>query len=292
MKIKRPGAAKRREAITGLMFVSPWIIGLCLFFAFPIFRSFQLCFVNVINMTDYKVEWAGLEHFKEIFETDAWYLKHFLTSMKEMLFQIPLTNVFAIFIAILINKKFPGRTVYRTVFFLPVILGSGFVMSQLLGQGVQGEAMETAENLLLPAQVRIYLGPKFTAFITEFFSLITSVLWKCGVQIIIYLSGLQSVSPSLYEAARVDSATEWEMFWLITMPMLTPIMLLNLVYSLVDYFINSDNALFKHIQNIAFELNEFENSSAMSWMFFLWAILLVGVIFAVMRPFVKKVREG
>ena len=291
MKKQKHGAAKRRETITGLLFVSPWIIGLCAFFAFPIFRSLQLCFVNVVNMSDYSVEWAGLDHFKEIFETDTWYIKHFLTSMKEMLLQIPLTNIFAIFIAILINKKFPGRTVYRTIFFLPVILGAGFVMSQLLGQGVQGEAMETVESVLLPTQIRIYLGPKVTAFITDFLSLITSILWKCGVQIIIYLSGLQSVSPSLYEAARVDSATEWEMFWLITMPMLTPIMLLNLVYSLVDYFINSDNLLFKHIQNTAFELNQFENSSAMSWLFFLWAILLVLVIFAVMRPFVKKVKD-
>ena len=291
MKKQKHGAAKRREAITGLLFVSPWIIGLCAFFAFPIFRSLQLCFVNVVNMTDYSVEWAGLDHFKEIFETDTWYIKHFLTSMKEMLLQIPLTNIFAIFIAILINKKFPGRTVYRTIFFLPVILGAGFVMSQLLGQGVQGEAMETVESVLLPTQIRIYLGPKVTTFFTDFLSLITSILWKCGVQIIIYLSGLQSVSPSLYEAARVDSATEWEMFWLITMPMLTPIMLLNLVYSLVDYFINSDNPLFKHIQNTAFQLNQFENSSAMSWLFFLWAILLVLVIIAVMRPFVKKVKD-
>ncbi len=291
MKKQKHGAAKRREAITGLLFVSPWIIGLCAFFAFPIFRSLQLCFVNVVNMTDYSVEWAGLDHFKEIFETDTWYIKHFLTSMKEMLLQIPLTNIFAIFIAILINKKFPGRTVYRTIFFLPVILGAGFVMSQLLGQGVQGEAMETVKSVLLPTQIRIYLGPKVTTFFTDFLSLITSILWKCGVQIIIYLSGLQSVSPSLYEAARVDSATEWEMFWLITMPMLTPIMLLNLVYSLVDYFINSDNPLFKHIQNTAFQLNQFENSSAMSWLFFLWAILLVLVIFAVMRPFVKKVKD-
>ncbi|MDD4414708.1 MAG: hypothetical protein PHR14_09240, partial [Oscillospiraceae bacterium] len=160
MKKQKHGAAKRREAITGLLFVSPWIIGLCAFFAFPIFRSLQLCFVNVVNMTDYSVEWAGLDHFKEIFETDTWYIKHFLTSMKEMLLQIPLTNIFAIFIAILINKKFPGRTVYRTIFFLPVILGAGFVMSQLLGQGVQGEAMETVESVLLPTQIRIYLGPK------------------------------------------------------------------------------------------------------------------------------------
>ena len=256
MKFKKPTITERREALAGLAFISPWLIGLCLFFAFPIFRSIQLSFVNILNMSEYELEWAGLDHYKYIFREDAWYVKHFATTIKEMLIQIPLTNVFALFIAILLNRNFPGRTVYRTIFFLPVILGSGFIMSQLLGQGVQSEAMETAQNVLLPMEVKIYLGGELTALVTDFLSLITSILWKCGVQIIIYLSGLQSVSPTLYEAARVDSATEWEMFWLITLPMLTPIILMNLIYSVVDCFINADNLLFKHIQNTGFALKE------------------------------------
>lgn len=291
MKFKKPTITERRDALAGLGFVSPWIIGFCLFFAFPIFRSIQLSFVNVLNMSEYQIEWAGLEHYKHIFRVDAWYAKHLVNAIKEMLIQIPLTNVFALFIAILLNKNFPGRTAYRTIFFLPVILGSGFIMSQLTGQGVQGEAMEAAQNVLLPMQVKIYLGGELTALVTDFLSLITSILWKCGVQIIIYLSGLQSVSPTLYEAARVDSATEWEMFWLITLPMLTPIILMNLIYSTVDCFINADNILFKHIQSTGFDLREWENSSAMSWVFFLFVILVVAIIFAIMRPFVNRVKE-
>lgn len=291
MKFKKPTITERREALAGLAFISPWLIGLCLFFAFPIFRSIQLSFVNILNMSEYELEWAGLDHYKYIFREDAWYVKHFATTIKEMLIQIPLTNVFSLFIAILLNRNFPGRTVYRTIFFLPVILGSGFIMSQLLGQGVQSEAMETAQNVLLPMEVKIYLGGELTALVTDFLSLITSILWKCGVQIIIYLSGLQSVSPTLYEAARVDSATEWEMFWLITLPMLTPIILMNLIYSVVDCFINADNLLFKHIQNTGFALKEWENSAAMSWVFFLFVILIVAIIFAIMRPFVNRVKD-
>ena len=291
MKFKKPTITERREALAGLAFISPWLIGLCLFFAFPIFRSIQLSFVNILNMSEYELEWAGLDHYKYIFREDAWYVKHFATTIKEMLIQIPLTNVFALFIAILLNRNFPGRTVYRTIFFLPVILGSGFIMSQLLGQGVQSEAMETAQNVLLPMEVKIYLGGELTALVTDFLSLITSILWKCGVQIIIYLSGLQSVSPTLYEAARVDSATEWEMFWLITLPMLTPIILMNLIYSVVDCFINADNLLFKHIQNTGFALKEWENSAAMSWVFFLFVIIIVAIIFAIMRPFVNRVKD-
>lgn len=291
MKFKKPTITERREALAGLGFISPWLIGLCLFFAFPIFRSVQLSFVNILNMSEYQLEWAGLDHYKYIFREDAWYVKHFVTTIKEMLIQIPLTNVFALFIAILLNRNFPGRTIYRTIFFLPVILGSGFIMSQLLGQGVQSEAMETAQNVLLPMEVKIYLGGELTALVTDFLSLITSILWKCGVQIIIYLSGLQSVSPTLYEAARVDSATEWEMFWLITLPMLTPIILMNLIYSVVDCFINADNLLFKHIQNTGFAMKEWENSAAMSWVFFLFVILIVAIIFAIMRPFVNRVKD-
>ena len=291
MKFRKPTITERRDALSGLAFISPWIIGFCLFFAFPLFRSIQLSFVNVLNMSEYTLEWAGLDNYKYIFREDAWYVKHFVTTIKEMLIQIPLTNVFAIFIAILLNREFPGRTAYRTIFFLPVILGSGFIMSQLLGQGVQSEAMETAQNVLLPMEVKIYLGGELTALITDFLSLITSILWKCGVQIVIYLSGLQSISPSLYEAARVDSATEWEMFWLITLPMLTPIILTNLIYSLVDCFINADNLLFKHIQNTGFALKDFEEAAAMSWMFFLFVIALVGIIFAIMKPFVNRAKD-
>lgn len=289
--LKKYTKTERRNALAGIAFISPWLIGICLFFAFPIFRSLQLSFVNVINMSDYQVEWAALEHYKWIFQSDVWYVKHFWTTIKEMLAQIPLTNVFAIFIAILLNRKFAGRTVFRTIFFLPVILGAGYIMSQLLNQGVQDEAMEAAQNVLLPMEVKIYLGAKGTELVTGFLNLITSVLWKSGVQIVIYLSGLQSISDTLYEAARVDSATEWEMFWLITLPMLTPTILMNLIYSTVDCFINADNALFKHIQNTAFQLNEFENSAAMSWMFFAFVIVVVFVIFMIMRPFIDKVKE-
>lgn len=291
MKLKRYTKSERRAAVSGIIFISPWLIGLCAFFAFPIFRSLQLSFVNVLNMSDYTVEWAGFEHYKYILRNDTWYVKHFISTIKEMLIQVPLTNVFSIFIAILLNRKFPGRSIYRTVFFLPVILGSGYIMAQLLGQGVESEAMEAAQSVLLPMQVKIYLGSTGTELVTGFLDLISSILWKCGVQIIIYLSALQSVSPTLYEAARVDAASEWEMFWLITLPMVTPNILLCLVYSVVDCFINADNALFKHIQNTAFALNEFENSSAMSWLFFIWALLLVAVIFIIMRPFINRVKE-
>lgn len=291
MKIRKLTAMEKRNALAGVGFITPWLIGFALFFAFPLFRSIQLCFVDVLNMSEYEIEWAGLKHFEYIFREDAWYIQTFVATIEDMLSRIPLTNVFALFIAILLNKKFPGRTAYRTVFFLPVILGSGYIMSQLTGQGLQGEAMETAQSILLPMEVKIYLGGEGTALVTKFLSLISSILWKCGVQIVIYLSGLQSVSPTLYEAARVDSATEWEMFWLITLPMLTPIILMNLVYSVVDCFINADNNLFKHIDNIAFGAKEFENASAMSWMFFLFAILLVGIIFLIMKPFVNKVKD-
>ncbi len=292
MKHRRLGMTqRRREALFGLLFISPWLVGLLVFFAYPLLRSVQLSLVNVLDLTGNQVEWAGLSHFKDALTGDAWYVQHYLTSVKTMLYQVPLVNVFALFIAILLNRKFPGRTAYRTIFFLPVILGAGFIMTQLTGQGVQEEAMNSVRDVLLPTQVSIYLGPTGTSLVSGFLTMVTSVLWKSGVQIVIYLSGLQSISHTLYEAARVDSATEWEMFWLITLPMMTPMILLNLVYSVVDCFINADDPLFKHIQNIAFQESRFEDAAAMSWLFFLWVILFVGIIFLIMRRFINHVKE-
>lgn len=282
---------RRREALYGFLFISPWILGVILLFAFPIFRSVQLSFSNITDVAQWSLEGAGLEHYKRALFGDARYFEYYTGTIKSMLIQIPLINVFALLIAVLLNRKFKGRTIFRMIFFLPVLLGTGFIMNQLLGQNVDQESMEVARKVLLPKEVTIYLGPKITNWISEFLNIITNVLWKSGVQIVIYLAGLQGVSHTLYEAARVDSATEWEMFWLITLPMVTPMMLLNLIYTVVDSFSDQDHQLLRYIVSQGFQKEQFEYSSAMAWLFFIFVIILTAVIFLVMQQFVNRVKE-
>ncbi len=283
---------KRKESMNGYLFILPWLIGVAIFFAFPIFRSLQLSFSNVVNYSNYQVEWAGLEHYKKAITGDTYYLSSYFNVIKDMLISVPFINIFALLIAVMLNRKFKGRTIFRALFFLPVILGSGAAMWQLTSQGVNAEAMQTAKDVLIPREVAIYLGAEITDFFTYFLNMISTILWKSGVPIVIYLAGLQGVPTTLYEAARVDAATEWEMFWLITLPMITPMMLLNLVYTVIDTFNDSSNYLLRYINKISFgDRSQFEYAAAMSWLFFVWVIFIIAVIFIVMRPFTQKVKE-
>ena len=284
---------KRKENMNGYLFILPWLIGAAALFIFPIYRSLEMSFSNIINYTDYTIEFAGLEHYKNALTGDTEYLNSLFNNIKNMLQTVPFVNVFSLLIAVMLNRKFKGRTLFRAIFFLPVILGSGFAMSQLMNQGVDQQAMETVKEVLLPRQVAIYLGEELTNAISVFLNLISTILWKCGVPIVIYLAGLQGVPSSLYEAARVDAATEWEMFWLIALPMITPMMLLNMVFTVVDSFTDSQNWLLRLIERTSFSGDfEYEYAAAMAWIFFVWIIALIAVIFLVMRPFINKVKDN
>ena len=282
---------KRKESMNGYLFILPWLIGTALLFVFPIWRSIEMSFSNITDITDYTIEFAGWEHYRKALTGDATYISYYIRNIVSLVETVPFVNVFSLLIAVMLNRKFKGRTVFRAIFFLPVILGSGFAMQQLMNQGVDQEAMSTVKEVLIPREVAIYLGHEATQAISTFLDLISTILWKCGVPTVIYLAGLQGVPSTLYEAARVDAASEWEMFWLITLPMITPMMLLNLVYTVIDSFSDSENIMLYYINDKSFSDMQFEYASAMAWLFFLWIIVLVAIIFFIMRPFVNKVKD-
>lgn len=282
---------KRKESMNGYLFLLPWIIGTLLLFVYPIFYSLRLSFSTITNYTENTMVWTGVEHYVRAFTSDAKYLLFYSNNIKTMLQTVPFVNVFSLIIAVMLNRKFKGRTLFRAIFFLPVILGAGFAMSQLVDQGVNQEAMQTVKDVLIPREVAIYIGAEATNAISTFLDLVSSILWKSGVPIIIYLAALQGVDSSLYEAARVDAAGEWESFWLITLPMITPNILLNLVYTVIDSFSDSQNQLLKYVNDVSFsDRYEFEYAAAMAWLFFVWIIVLIAVIFLVMRPFTNKLK--
>ncbi len=288
---KKFWSLKRKESMNGYLFLLPWIIGTALLFVFPIFYSLRLSFSTITNYTQNTMEWTGIEHYVRALTSDAKYLLYYSSNIKTMMQTVPFVNVFSLIIAIMLNRKFKGRTVFRAIFFLPVILGAGFAMSQLVDQGVNKEAMQTVKDVLIPREVAIYIGAEATNAIATFLDLVSTILWKSGVPIIIYLAALQGVDSSLYEAARVDAAGEWESFWLITLPMITPNILLNLVYTVIDSFSDSQNHLLKYVNDVSFSNRyEFEYAAAMAWLFFLWIMVLIAIIFLVMRPFTNKLK--
>ena len=288
--VRRPSFAKA-SARDGLIFIAPWLIGTVLFFAFPLIYSLTLSFFELENGTMFKFQFEGIKFYKDSVLSDVYFVPKFIKSVQTVLINTPLLNVFALGIALLLNSKIRCRGFFRAMFFLPVMLGTGYIMQQLLGMDVQQETVEMARGVLLPNSVMQYLGPTVSGYLTMFLDRITIILWGSGVQILLYITGLQSVSASIYEAAQMDAATKWETFWLITLPILAPTILLNLVYTVIDNYTNSSNEVIDYILELAFERSRFELSSAMGWLYFVACLLFIGIVFLIMRRFVKGVTE-
>lgn len=286
---RRKMSLKRRRTLEGLMFVAPWIIGALLFFVYPLFVSLRLSVSDMVTLKGFVMEWTGFKHFQDLFFWNTTFIPKLMTAIRDTLINTPITLVFSLFIAILINQKMKGRGFFRTVFFIPVLLGSGYVMNQLLGIGVGNVVTNQVEGFLTDSLMPM-LGPTFTNAIQDFLNRITVVLWKSGVQIILFLSGLQGIPGSLYEAAKCDGATAWENFWKITLPIISPIILLNFIYTMVDGFTDSNNEVLNMIIG-NFNSAKFNEGAAMGWIYFLFTFTLCGIAMLILRRRVYNIGE-
>lgn len=271
---------QRRRTLEAVMFLAPWIIGTLVFFVNAIFSSIKLSFSEIVQLRGFVMKWTGTTNYQYIFMYDINFMPTFLTVVKDTLLNTPLVLVFSLIIAMLINRPMPGRGFFRTCFFIPVLLGSGYVMQQLLEIDATGSV---GMGIELPGVLQEMLGTTLVTAVQPFLDRITLILWKSGVQIILFLAGLQGISSSLYEAAKCDGATQWEMFWKITLPMISPIILLNFVYTLVMYFTSSDNKLVDYILKQVFKNLEYGRGAAMGWVYFLFIFVMCGVIFGVLK---------
>lgn len=279
----------RRKALVGFTFVLPWLIGFLALFLFPLVRTILISFGQAgTNMLSVKL--TGFQHYVYAFTEDIGFLPKFFIVIRDTLVNSVLIIILSFYISTLLNRKVKGRGVFRVICFLPVMLGTGFVMQLLLNQNVDSSSINTVKELLLPKEVVMYLGPDITNAVMFFLDQLTVILWHSGVQILIFLSGLQSIPSTLYEAAKVDSATEWESLWFITMPMMAPMFLLNIVYTIVDSFNDSGNQLSEHIRQYAFKWSQQEYAAAMGCIYLTFVLLIVGVIFLCFRRSMESIK--
>ena len=280
-----------RKEMSGYIFLSPWLIGSVFLLFVPMIYSLWLSFARIDDITNLKTAFVGLDNYKRAFLTDV----DFLYSLKKIISHeviiMPLILIFSLIIAIMISRNIKMRGMFRVIFFLPVVLGTGNVMQQLLNQGVDSLSIQDVTRTLLSPQIQEYIGAGATKVVSVFLGTITTVLWRSGVQIIIFLAGIQKIPNSLYESARVDSATEWEMFWKITLPMLAPILLLNIVYTIIASFAER-SPMVEYLLYIGFNKGEFEYSAAMGWSYFVFILAIIGIAFLIMKPFVKNVTDN
>lgn len=302
--MKKPSklSVTQRHNIKGLYFMIPFILGILFFYIEPIISSITFAFSKVtVDLDGYTSEFIGLENFKYAFTKDANYTTVLSRDLMNLLWKTPVIIILSLFLALLINKKFKGRLFVRAVFFLPVIFSNGVLLDVIQNDAVVQSAVSATSVLDSGVAVsqtqglsELLIQAGFAEEIIEFTTMVTdsffSLVWNSGVQMLIFLSGLQSISPSLYEAASVEGASGWETFCKITVPMLSPMILLNIIYTIVDSYASTSNGVIKLVINSISD-NRFGNASAMAWTYFLVIGVIIGIVFFVSSRAGKPQKE-
>ena len=300
-KEKKPKGLKisyeRRKMVYGYGFLAIWIIGTIYFFIKPLIVSFIYSLNETsITLGAMQLKFIGIQNYIDTFTKDTDYVDALLAVLKDTLWKTPLIIIFSIFIAVILNQKFRGRTFARAVFFLPVIIATGPVMSIINGDmdssGYAGGAdqFSTMFETDMAGALLSFLGVyNISDSVTEVISLITSdifnLVWNSGIQIIIFLAALQNIPFSAKEAAQIEGATGWEFFWKITLPYISPMIIANLIYTIVDSFIDPANGVMALVLQQASAWNH-GYSAAMAWAYFLIVILALGIVLPIVNKFV------
>lgn len=286
MKLKKL-SLEQKNRYYGLYFILPWFIGFLFLFMVPLISSFRYSLSNLqVSNEGFTLEFIGLANFREALLSHESYVRMLTESVLNIVVNTPLIIIFSLFFAVILNQKFRGRVLARAIFFLPVILASGIIASIENGDLMQsvvrnandmtGGGLSVLKNLDLTIMLlESGMSPILIEYLTGAVSRIYEIVSQSGVQILIFLAGLQSISPSLYEAAKIEGSTGYEAFWKITFPMLSPLILTNLVYTIVDSFISDQTS--RLVVDTAFKSFNFGLSAAMSWIYFAVIALILWV---------------
>jgi len=279
-----------RNAVTGYLFILPFIIGFLAFMFLPITESLRMVFSNVEIDTvkkGFSMTFTGLDNLNRVLLIDAQFNRMLIEEIGRMMLIVPAVIIFSLFIALILNQEFKARGLVRAVFFLPVIISSGVMigletnnsllnsMSDIIKQGnlMKSSVTGVLEEILVAEGA----AEKYMAYIFRIINQIYDIAMASAIQIIIFLSALQTIPVSMFEAAKIEGATSWECFWKITFPMVSSLIMVNVVYSVVDYFIRTDNRVMEYINIALVQRLEFGFSTAMAWIYFLIVILVIGI---------------
>ncbi len=298
-KKRKIASLDKRKARVGWLFVLPFVIGfICIYF--PIIKNsiwYSFNHLNIIPTGGFTLEFVGLKNYSEALFKDTSFIETLVKGIGELIIDIPAILLFSLFMAVLLNQKMVGRGAFRAIFFLPVILATGFMTSlglmdtiggAMTGGIDDGSGGSTTNEIVSALDLQVLfsnmkVGTDLVKYVVEMINKIYSIVNRSGVQMLIFLSGLQSISPAIYEACKIDGASGWETFWKITLPMISPMILVNAVYTVIDAFTIESNTVMLYIQSS----NRGDDiQGAMSWIYFLIVILIIAIVSAIMSMFV------
>ncbi len=291
---KHPPTVAQRKARLGRLFILPFTLGFLFFFLQPLLMSLYYSLSNISLVGGFSVTFSGFGNYKRLLLEDQDYLPLLTYSLRQMVVQVPLIILFSLFIAMILNQKFRGRAFVRAIFFLPVIVSSGIIISILkqdvFSQSIMSGSAQTAyifkssgiEEILLNTS----LPTSITNYVTDVINGIFDMLWKTGVQILIFLAAIQSVPGQLYEAAKIEGATGWESFWKVTFPMISPMILVNVIYSIIDSFTDYTNSMMIQIMKVGFNQQRIADGCAMAWFYMAVVLAILGVVTLVINKLI------
>jgi len=308
-KRRKIASLDKRKARVGWIFVLPFLIGF-VFIYLPLLKdSLVLAFSDMVFMSEGGVDFhfVGFNNFKYALFTDTGFVQTLVTGIGELVFEVPAILLFSLFMAVLLNQKMMGRAAFRAIFFLPVVLATGImeiieagnILGSYMGEtsGIDDGSGSSAASQIVSAMdieslfESMKVGTELVSYVVQIINDIYAIVNRSGVQMLIFLAGLQSISPAIYEACKIDGATGWETFWKITFPMISPMILVNAVYTIIDSFTTESNTVMTYIANITTSSNSDEIRTAMSWMYFLIVVLILAAVAGIMSMYVFYQRK-
>ncbi len=308
-KRRKTASLDKKTARGGYLFTLPFIIGFIVIYIPVVFESFLYSLTTIERITSgdtYQLLWVGLANYQEALFQDPSYVQILTSGLLQLLFDVPAILVFSLFMAVLLNQKMVGRAAFRAIFFVPVILSTGLISTIDSGNqsllnymtdtstGIStGASNQTGVTEIVNAMDIKYLfsnmkiGSGIADYVVDVINHIYDIVNRSGVQMLIFLAGLQSISPAIYESCNVEGASSWETFWKITFPMISPMILVNLIYTIIDALTASSNSVMSYINSVYSTQSGQENLSvAMAWIYFAIVIFFVALAAALMSAFV------
>ena len=285
-----------RKARNGYFFVAPFLIGVILIYVPILLDSIWFSFYKVNHNAGGIYESVGIKYYRDaLFGTNN-IVQLLLNGLQQIVLEVPAVVIFSLFIAVVLNQKMLGRAVFRAIFFVPVIISTGFMESLLSNQGMadrmeggmnDGSGQSGANDIISVFDVQklfgeMKVGTELVGYVVSIVNNVYQYINYSGVQMLIFLAGLQSISPSIYEASQIEGATGWETFWKITFPMISPMILVNAIYSAINAFTRPTNPVMSHIANTADETIK----AADSWLYFGMVIIVIAAVVGLLSTFI------
>ena len=292
-KTKKHLSLKAQNAKWAWVFLTPWLIGIIVFFVWPMAQSVIYSFSRLsITASGFQLDWVGTDNYSYLFTKDTFFLPNLTQALGEVVPSVLMITAFSLFIAVILKEKFFGRSAARTVFFFPVMIASGVIITILKEQVMMSVSTsdDTATYLFqAPDLVNTFAAfglPEFVlTSITDIVNGFFDLTWKSGVQMLLLLSAINNIPQSFYEAAILDGAGAWVKFWKITFPAITPSLLVVIIYTVIDSFLDYDNLVMSMIRDY-YQNNNYTYSATIGVIYFVCILAFVGLVSLVMRKLV------